>query len=224
MKKTLICALVLGAHALGATAAEPKLDTQARKLGYAVGIQMGASLKREGIEPDLDALSLGIRDAMEGHAPRISQEEARAAMMAAREASDQKRDSAAAANKAAGEKYLADNAKKPGVKTTASGLQYKVIQSGKGKQPTLESTVSTHYTGTLIDGTVFDSSRERGEPASFPVRGVISGWTEALQLMREGDRWEITLPADIAYGERGAGQAIGPNATLVFDVELLKVE
>jgi len=224
MKKSLLCALMLSAFSLGASAADPKIETQAQKLGYAVGIQMGVSLQREGIEPDLDALYLGIRDAMEGKQPRISQDEARAALMAAHDEQEKKRGSMAAKNKEAGTKFLAENAKKPGVKTTASGLQYKVISSGKGKSPTLESTVTTHYTGKLIDGTVFDSSRERGQPATFPVKGVISGWTEALQMMKEGDHWEVFLPADLAYGERGAGQAIGPNATLVFDVELIKVE
>ncbi|QID16594.1 FKBP-type peptidyl-prolyl cis-trans isomerase [Nitrogeniibacter mangrovi] len=224
MKRTLLCALLLGAFTLNATAADPKLDTQDQKLGYAVGVQMGMSLKHEGIEPDLDALFLGIRDAMAGKEPRISQDEARKAMMAAREAADKKRGTEASKNEEAGKQFLAENAKKPGVKTTASGLQYKVIKAGTGKQPTLDDRVTTHYTGKLLDGTVFDSSRKRGAPATFPVRGVIAGWIEALQLMHEGDHWEIYVPANLAYGERGAGTTIGPNSTLIFDIELLKVE
>lgn len=224
MKNTLIGALVLGAFSLSAVAAEPALKTDDQKFGYAIGIQMGASLKNEGIEPDLDALFLGIRDAMEGKSPRITQEEARAAMMAARAAADAKREAVAAENLKAGEAFLAANAKNAGVKTTASGLQYKVIESGKGAQPTAESTVTTHYTGRLVDGTVFDSSRERGEPATFPVGGVIPGWTEALQLMHEGDHWELYIPAKLAYGEGGRGAVIEPNSTLVFDIELIKVQ
>ncbi len=120
--------------------------------------------------------------------------------------------------------FLAANAKKDGVKTTASGLQYKVIKSGTGKSPKATDTVKVHYHGTLIDGTVFDSSVERGEPVSFPVNGVIPGWTEALQLMKEGDKWQLFIPSKLAYGERGAGAKIGPNATLIFEVELLAVE
>ncbi len=226
MKKILLCAFALSAFSLTAGAADktPKLDTQPQKLGYAVGVQMGMSLKREGIEPDVDALVLGIRDAMTGHELRMTADEAREAMVAAREEVEKKQNTVNASNKAAGTKFLAENAKKPGVKTTASGLQYKVIKSGKGKQPALEDRVTTHYTGKLLDGTVFDSSRERGGPATFPVRGVIAGWIEALQLMHEGDHWEIYVPSDLAYGERGAGQTIGPNSTLVFDIELIKVE
>jgi FKBP-type peptidyl-prolyl cis-trans isomerase FklB len=122
-----------------------------------------------------------------------------------------------------GEEFLAENAKKEGVKTTASGLQYKVNNSGSGKSPALTSEVTVHYTGKLIDGTVFDSSVERGEPATFPVNGVIAGWTEALQLMKEGDKWTLYIPFQLAYGERGAGGQIPPFAALIFDVELIKV-
>lgn len=129
-----------------------------------------------------------------------------------------------AENQKKGEQFLADNAKKEGVKTTASGLQYQVIKSGTGKTPGKKDTVKVHYHGTLVDGTVFDSSVDRGEPISFPVDGVIPGWTEALQLMKEGDKWKIFIPSNLAYGERGAGDKIGPNSALVFEVELLSVE
>jgi FKBP-type peptidyl-prolyl cis-trans isomerase FklB len=127
-------------------------------------------------------------------------------------------------NKAEGEKFLADNKKKEGIKTTASGLQYKVIKDGTGKTPKATDTVSTHYRGTLISGKEFDSSYKRGEPAEFPVNGVIKGWTEALQLMKEGAKWQLFIPSELAYGERGAGQDIGPNSTLIFDIELLSVK
>lgn len=224
MKQTLIGALVLGAFSLNALAADPALDTQEKKFGYAVGVQMGMSLKRDGVDLDLDSLLLGMRDAMEGKNPRMSPEEARDVMMKAREVEEQKRGTVGAKNKEAGEKFLADNARKAGVKTTASGLQYKVIKAGTGPQPALEDSVTVHYTGRLIDGTVFDSSRERGDAATFPVRGVIAGWIEALQLMKQGDHWEIYVPSDLAYGPRGAGTTIGPNSTLVFDIELLEVK
>jgi FKBP-type peptidyl-prolyl cis-trans isomerase FklB len=127
-------------------------------------------------------------------------------------------------NKADGEKFLAENAKKEGVKSLPSGLQYKEITPGKGKSPKATDTVTTHYKGTLIDGTEFDSSYKRGEPVSFPVSGVIAGWTEALQLMKEGAKWELFIPSNLAYGERGAGRDIGPNATLIFEVELISVK
>ncbi len=123
-----------------------------------------------------------------------------------------------------GEAFLAANAKKEAVTTLPSGLQYKVLKSGKGKSPKATDTVKVHYHGTLLDGTVFDSSVERGEPATFPVNGVIPGWVEALQIMKEGDKWQLTIPPKLAYGERGAGGKIGPNSVLVFDVELLSIE
>jgi FKBP-type peptidyl-prolyl cis-trans isomerase FklB len=127
-------------------------------------------------------------------------------------------------NKAEGEKFLAENAKKEGVKVLPSGLQYKEITPGTGKSPKTADTVTTHYKGTLTDGTEFDSSYKRGEPATFPVSGVIPGWTEALQLMKEGAKWQLFVPPNLAYGEKGAGQVIGPNATLIFEVELLTVK
>jgi len=130
----------------------------------------------------------------------------------------------AAKNKAAGEAFLAENAKKEGVKVTKSGLQYKIIEEGEGPSPGPSDMATVNYRGTLIDGTQFDSSYDRGQPATFPVGGVIAGWTEALQLMKPGAKWQLFIPSDLAYGERGAGKDIGPNSTLVFDVELLSVE
>jgi FKBP-type peptidyl-prolyl cis-trans isomerase FklB len=127
-------------------------------------------------------------------------------------------------NKKEGDVFLAENKKKDGVKTLPSGLQYKVVKAGTGKKPKLTDTVTTHYRGTLIDGTEFDSSYRRGQPATFPVNGVIPGWTEALQLMEEGAKWELFIPSNLAYGERGAGRDIGPHATLIFDIELITIQ
>jgi len=139
-----------------------------------------------------------------------------------RQAEDMKR--LAEKNKSEGEKFLAENAKKEGVKTLPSGLQYKELKAGTGKSPKAADSVTTHYSGTLIDGTEFDSSYKRNEPATFPVSGVIAGWTEALQLMKEGAKWQLFIPSSLAYGDMGAGRDIGPNATLIFEVELLKVQ
>ena len=175
-----------------------------------------------------DALAAAMKDIFAGAKPQLTDEEVQQVMqdfqkkmmakqMAARE-------EGLAKNKGEGEKFLAENKKKEGVKTTASGLQYKVIKDGTGKTPKATDTVKTHYRGTLINGTEFDSSYKRGEPAEFPVNGVIKGWTEALQLMKEGAKWQLFIPSNLAYGERGAGQAIGPNATLIFDIELLDIE
>ncbi len=130
----------------------------------------------------------------------------------------------AAKNQTEGEAFLTENAKKEGVVVTASGLQYKVLEAGEGDSPMPSDVVTVHYRGTLVDGTQFDSSYDRGQPATFPVGGVIAGWTEALQLMKPGAKWQLVIPADLAYGERGAGQVIGPNSTLLFDVELISVE
>lgn len=213
----------------GSALAEDKPDLKDPKLriSYAIGTDIGGSLKRQELDVDVKALAAGLSDAFAGK-PALTDEEIkqtlndfRTQMMAKLEA---KQKAAGAENIKKGEEFLAANAKKDGVKTTASGLQYKVIKSGTGKTPKATDTVKVHYHGTLIDGTVFDSSVERNDPATFPVNGVIPGWTEALQLMKEGDKWQIVLPPKIAYGEQGAGGKIGPNSVLVFDVELLAIE
>ena len=198
------------------------------KVSYSIGLNIGKSMKQEGLDINPDALAAAMKDVFAGKAPQLTDEQVQQVMqafqqkmmaqkMAAREAGLTK-------NKAEGEKFLAENKKKDGVKTTASGLQYKVIKDGTGKTPKATDTVKTHYRGTLIDGKEFDSSYKRGEPAEFPVNGVIKGWTEALQLMKEGAKWQLFIPGDLAYGERGAGADIGPNATLIFDIELLSVK
>ena len=193
---------------------------------YAVGQQLGKSMIDQGLDLDVNQLVAGLRDMMAGK-PLLSDEALQAAMMklqqeqmARMQAENAKKAEAA---KAKGEAFLAENKKKPGVMTTPSGLQYKVITEGTGKKPTKENTVKVHYTGTLIDGTVFDSSVKRGEPIEFPLGGVIAGWTEGVQLMSVGSKYTFYIPSDLAYGPNGAGGTIGPNETLIFEVELLDI-
>ena len=206
----------------------PELKTDKEKISYSIGMDIGGNLKRGSVEVDPDLLAKGLKDSYGGGKTVLTEDQARQTLadfqkaMMAKQAETMKKLSEK--NKADGEKFLAENAKKEGVKVLPSGLQYKVIAPGTGKSPTTADTVTTHYRGTLIDGTEFDSSYKRGQPATFPVSGVIPGWTEALQLMKEGAKWQLFVPPGLAYGERGAGQVIGPNATLVFEVELLTVK
>ncbi len=202
-----------------------QLTTQELQASYGIGLQMGEQLKAQPFEGlDISAVAGGIADAFAGAESQVSQEELQAAFQTI-----SARMQAAAAEQAkvlgaAGAEFLAANAAKEGVTVTESGLQFEVITMGEGEKPTAESTVSVHYHGSLIDGTVFDSSVERGQPAEFPVGGVIAGWTEALQLMPVGSKFKLAIPSDLAYGERGAGAAIGPHSTLVFEVELLAIK
>jgi FKBP-type peptidyl-prolyl cis-trans isomerase FklB len=201
--------------------------TDEQKGAYALGQQLGGDLKAGGVEVDIDMLAAGIKDAYAGTSLLDDAEIASAMETLQRKMMEKQmaqREEAAKENLREGQEFLSENAQKDGVRTTESGLQYEVIEKGSGKTPTPESTVTVHYRGTLIDGTEFDSSFSRGEPATFPVNGVIAGWTEALQLMSEGAKYKLYIPADLAYGERGAGQAIGPNETLIFDVELISVK
>lgn len=205
----------------------PKLSDRKEKISYSVGLDIGNNLKRQEIDIDADLLARGVKDAMSGGETLLSDEEARATLMALqqelREKSVERRKQDAEKNRKEGEAFLAENRKKEGVVSLPSGLQYKVIRSGDGDSPKITDTVETNYRGTLIDGMEFDSSYKRGQTAVFPVNGVIAGWTEALQLMKVGDLWQIYLPPELAYGERGAGP-IGPNATLIFDVELVSIK
>ena len=204
------------------------LKTQKDKVSYGIGMNIGNSLKRDAVDVDADLVVKGLKDSLSGGKTLMSEEEYRATMTDLQKEMMEKQAAAAKAaaekNKVEGDAFLAANAKKEGVVTLPSGLQYKVIQSGKGKTPAAGDTVETHYRGTLIDGTEFDSSYKRGQTATFPVSGVIPGWTEALQKMKEGDKWQLFVPPNLAYGERGAGRDIGPNATLIFEVELIKVK
>lgn len=202
--------------------------TLEQKVSYGIGLNIGNQLKQDDLKLDVKLLSEGIADALSGAEPKISPQELQAAMMEFQQQMQAKMMAKAAAagteNKTAGDKFLAENKQAEGVKVTDSGLQYKVLTEGDGPMPKATDKVKTHYRGTLLDGTVFDSSYDRGEPVTFPVNGVIPGWTEALQLMKVGSKWKLFIPSELAYGERGAGQMIGPNQTLVFEVELLGIE
>lgn len=198
------------------------LKTEEDKLSYAYGIYIAEQLKSQGVKDiKSDIMAGALKTQLDGSESLMTTEEAKVFIG---EYMQKKQDSAGSDNLLAGAAYLAENGKRDGVVTTASGLQYEVITAGTGATPTASSKVKTHYHGTLITGEVFDSSVERGEPISFPVNGVIKGWTEALQLMKVGSKWKLHIPADLAYGSRGAGALIGPNATLVFEVELLGIE
>jgi FKBP-type peptidyl-prolyl cis-trans isomerase FklB len=218
---SVITAATLAGFTLPGIAADPvELKTDPEKNGYSLGYDIGRSLKRQLVDVDAGAVAQGLKDGLGGAAPVLSEQEMQQRFMNLRQESAQK---IPEKNRKDGEAFLAKNKGEKGVKTTASGLQYKVITAGKGKQPRAEDTVSVNYRGTLIDGTEFDSSYKRGQPATFPVKGVIPGWTEALQLMKEGSKWMLYVPSNLAYGERGAGHMIGPNSTLVFEVELLSI-
>ena len=217
-----IAAVGLGVIGNQAQETTPFKD-QKSKASYGIGLNIGASLKQQGLQLDLNALSQGVKDALSGAKRQLSEEEIRAALSALQAEMANKGQELAAANKVEGEAYLKANGSKEGVQSLPSGLQYKITKAGAGAKPSATDTVRTHYRGTLIDGTEFDSSYTDGEPVTFPVNGVIPGWTEALQLMPVGSKWQLYVPSNLAYGERGHGP-IPPNATLIFDVELLGIE
>ena len=199
-----------------------KPETEMEKVSYSLGVNMASSVKSQGLESiDANAVAKAFNDVFEGKDLDISEEES---MSILQEFFGKIQAEKSAKANEAGKTYLAENAKKEGVTTTESGLQYEVIKSGTGAKPSQSDQVTVHYHGTLLDGTVFDSSVDRGEPASFGVTQVIKGWTEALQLMSIGDKWKLTIPSDLAYGDQGAGGMIGPGATLVFEVELLGIK
>jgi FKBP-type peptidyl-prolyl cis-trans isomerase FklB len=204
------------------------LATQKDKVSYGIGMNIGKNLKRDGIDVDEALLLKGLRDGISGGKALLSEDEYRATMTALQKDLMEKQAEAAKKvsekNRKEGEAFLAENKKKEGVVALPSGLQYKVVKAGDGKSPTAKDTVETHYRGTLIDGTEFDSSYKRGQTATFPVGGVIPGWTEALQKMKVGDKWQLFVPPELAYGGRGAGREIGPNATLLFEVELIAIK
>jgi FKBP-type peptidyl-prolyl cis-trans isomerase len=209
------------------SAATVTLEDSNERLSYGIAFGLGQRMAADGVPMDVDAFSAGLRDAMEGAEPRMTQEEIQTEMEAYQERAMAEQQAAIAAageaNLAASEAFLAENATREGVVVTESGLQYEVIEAGEGASPNAEDTVEVHYRGTLVDGTEFDSSYKRGETVSFGVSQVIAGWTEALQLMSPGAKWKLFIPADLAYGPGGAGNLIGPNAALVFEVELVSV-
>lgn len=206
------------------TATVSEFVTLEQKVSYGVGRNIGGEIARDaGFDADVEALVAGLRDSLSGAESRISEEELQAAFVDIRKVAQEKAARKAAENSAKAAAFLATNAKREGVVTTASGLQYEVLTAGTGAKPTTANKVKVHYHGTLIDGTVFDSSVERGEPIEFAVTGVIKGWTEALQLMSVGSKWKLFIPANLAYGDRATG-SIPPGSTLIFEVELLEIK
>lgn len=208
---------------------ENQENNQFDRLSYALGMSMGNNFKSSGIEKIVSSdFADGVAAVYEGAAPKMSYDEAKAVIQSFFSQLQEKQNAAMAemarVNAEAGKSFLAENAKRSEVKTTASGLQYEVIAEGDGNKPSANNTVKVHYTGSLIDGTVFDSSVQRGEPAVFGVTQVIPGWVEALQMMTVGSKWRLFIPSELAYGANGAGNIIGPNATLIFEVELLGIE
>jgi len=227
MKKTLL-AMTLATTMVAVSSAQAfELKNDEQKLSYSLGLVLGEKLKMDLETMDLEAFQEGIKAIYSGTTPLMDNQQVNETMQAfqVRKMEEQRQAAAkiAQGNLEAGQAFLAENGKKEGVKTTESGLQYEELTAGTGKQPTAEDTVKVHYRGTLIDGTEFDSSYARNEPVSFPLNGVIPGWTEGLQLMKEGGKARLAIPADLAYGPGGMGNAIGPNSTLLFDVELLEV-
>src|ERR1051326_4654846 len=198
----------------------PQLKDQKEKVSYSIGMQIGFNLGRQKVDINPDILAAGIKDAIAGK-PQLTPDQVKEIMAQFEKDMDQKQKQLGEKNKTDGAKFLEDNKKKPGVKTTASGLQYKVEKEGTGATPKATDMVTVNYRGTLIDGTEFDSSYKRGQPATFPVNGVIKGWTEALQLMKVGSKYQLFIPSNLAYGERAVSPDLGANSTLVFDVELL---
>jgi len=199
------------------------LDSEQKRMSYAIGLTTAQSIARQGVELDLNTFMLGMRDALDGSKPRLSQEEFQIALGSATKSVNDSLKNRAKNNLEAGQAFMEANKGKEGVITLSNGLQYKELRKGTGNRPKVTDTVVVHYEGKLIDGSVFDSSKERGEPATFPINGVIQGWQEILPLMATGARWEVVIPPKLAYGVRGAGAGIGPNEALVFEIELLEI-
>ena len=226
-RSTLLIALALCAAACQKAAPPepvkgPALETEVAKASYGLGYNIAGNVDNQyGKALDAKAFQTGIEDGFAGAEAKVPEDQVLAALNVLNDARAEERGKLSDTNLAAAKAYLAENGKKDGVVTTASGLEYQVLVAGTGPKPSLSDTVTTHYTGTLIDGTVFDSSVERGSPASFPVNGVIPGWVEALQMMPVGSKWRIVVPPELAYKERGAGNRIGPNEALIFEVELI---
>jgi len=222
-----IAAGILSLVGCGETETEVQITTPIQQASYGIGLNMGESLRQDGLDDiDPQALALGMQDALAGQESRISEDELRAAFMELQARAESRASGLVEEARAANQEYLAENAKSEGVTTTESGLQYEVLESGAegSPQPSVDDVVSVHYEGRLLDGTVFDSSVSRGEPVDLPVSGVIPGWVEALQLMRVGDKWRVTIPSELAYGERSPSPVIPPNSVLVFEMELLGIQ
>lgn len=228
MKRLIICLGAVCVASIGLAQDKPQLKDQKDKASYSIGYDIGSTFKKQNVELNPDALFTGLKEGLAGKEALLTKEEREKTLEVFQKEMMEKQVAASkeagTKNAAEGEKFLAENKKKDGVKTTTSGLQYKVLKEGSGPSPKETDTVVTNYKGTLLDGTEFDSSYKRNEPASFPVNRVIKGWTEALQLMKPGAKYQLFIPSALAYGERGAGRDIGPNAALIFEVELLSVK
>ena len=226
----IVCSALLLATACGPSQSggPVALESDDAKVSYSIGYQIGGDFKRQGIPLEADALLAGVRDASGGAEAKLSEEERRATLAALQtrmqQAAQAGREAEAEKNLAAAKAFLAENGAKEGVTTLPSGLQYKVITEGTGPKPAAGDTVTVHYRGRLVDGTEFDSSYTRNEPATFQLNRVIKGWTEGLQLMGEGAKWELYVPPDLGYGAQGAGGRIPPQSALVFEVELIKAK
>lgn len=220
MKSKVLAVALLATTATHAQ--EALLSTDAQKSSYAIGVTTAQSIARQGVQLDFDAYMLGVRDALEGSKPRLTQEQFQTALENASKSVNSRFKEQARSNLEAGRAFMAKNKAEAGVTELSSGIQYKELRKGAGKHPKSSDSVVVHYTGTLIDGTEFDSSRSRGEPATLPLNGVIRGWQEVIPLMSVGSRWQVVIPPKLAYGAKGAGP-IGPNETLVFEIELLDI-
>ena len=201
-----------------------ELSTQSEKYSYTVGYNVGQNIKRTNVDIDVDAFTQAIRDVLTGADLKMTEEEMKAVLAEERRKLAEVQQAMSEKNKQAGETFLAENLKREEVKQTESGLQYEVIREGTGPNPGINDMVVVHYRGTLVDGTEFDSSYKRKAPATFPVSGVIKGWQEGIQLMRAGAKWKLYVPSRLAYGDKGAGGPIGPNQTLIFEVELEEIK
>jgi FKBP-type peptidyl-prolyl cis-trans isomerase FklB len=225
---TMALGMTVLAGVAAAQEATPPLGSPKDKLSYALGIDLGKQFKKTAVDVDPAVFARGLKDALSGGPALLTDEEVRAAVAGLREELRSRQVAAvrtrAEGNKKEGEAFLAANATKEGVVTLPSGLQYKVLKAGDGRKPTEADTVEVHYRGTLLDGTEFDSSYKRGQPQSMAVKGLVKGWIEALPLMPVGSKWQLFVPPPLAYGERGAGRNIGPNATLVFEIELVAIK
>jgi FKBP-type peptidyl-prolyl cis-trans isomerase len=214
--------------AAGQSATAPGLKTQKEKVSYAIGMEMGKGVKAQGIDVDPAILAQGLRDAMSGAKPQMSEDELKQVITGLqtemRQKQMQAQEMAASENKTKGDAFLAENGKKDGVVTLPDGLQYKILTTGQGKKPAETDTVMCNYKGTFVDGTEFDSNAQAGKPVPFEVKNVIPGFKEVLQMMPVGSKWQVFVPSTLAYGERGAGGVIGPNATLVFEIDLVSIQ
>ncbi len=220
-----LCIMLLAGHVNAGDNAT--LKNEKDKVSYSIGLNIGNNFKSQSVDINTDVLLKGIKDALSGSKPSMTDKEIQETMTAFQKEMTAKQAERAKVlgekNKKEGEAFLAANKKKEGIKTTSSGLQYKVIKAGNGAKPKTTDSVTVNYRGTLIDGTEFDSSYKRGEAANFPLNGIIPGWVEALQMMPVGSKWQLFLPSSLAYGERGSGREIGPNAALIFEVELIAI-